>query len=141
MSAKKVEAIAESGTESFIPLNKLKKSPKNARKTPHSEASIEAYAASIAAKGILQCESAPKWDPFSSPGKHLIFARKFVRGGVPVGADRDPCRWRAFSVRSATYAEISRGSTSVLIHTRRLSARWPDHADCLPGRCGPRSRC
>ena len=28
--------------------------PKNARKTPHSEASIEAYAGSIAAKGILQ---------------------------------------------------------------------------------------
>lgn len=38
----------------FIPLNKLKKHPKNARKTPHSEASIEAKAASIAAKGILQ---------------------------------------------------------------------------------------
>ncbi|MBZ9803394.1 ParB/RepB/Spo0J family partition protein [Mesorhizobium sp. ES1-6] len=44
----------ESGTEVFIPLNKLKKSPRNARKTPHSEATIEAYAASIAAKGILQ---------------------------------------------------------------------------------------
>ena len=54
MSAKQVETIVESGTEVFIPLNKLKKSPKNARKTPHSEASIEAYAASIAAKGILQ---------------------------------------------------------------------------------------
>ena len=54
MSAKNVETVAESGTERFIPLNKLKKSPKNARKTPHSEASIEAYAASIAAKGILQ---------------------------------------------------------------------------------------
>ncbi len=54
MSAKNVEIVAASGTESFIPLNKLKKSPKNARKTPHSEASIEAYAASIAAKGILQ---------------------------------------------------------------------------------------
>ena len=54
MSAKYVEIVVESGTESFIPLNKLKKSPKNARKTPHSEASIEAYAASIAAKGILQ---------------------------------------------------------------------------------------
>lgn len=54
MSAKHVETVVESGTESFIPLNKLKKSPKNARKTPHSEASIEAYAASIAAKGILQ---------------------------------------------------------------------------------------
>jgi ParB family transcriptional regulator, chromosome partitioning protein len=54
MSAKHVETVVESGTEIFVPLNKLKKSPKNARKTPHSEASIEAYAASIAAKGILQ---------------------------------------------------------------------------------------
>ena len=54
MSAKHVETIVESGTERFIPLNKLKKSPNNARKTPHSEASIETYAASIAAKGILQ---------------------------------------------------------------------------------------
>lgn len=54
MSAKSVEIIPASGTETFIPLNKLKKSPNNARKTPHSEAAIEAYAASIAAKGILQ---------------------------------------------------------------------------------------
>jgi hypothetical protein len=68
-------------------------------------------------KQILGCESAPKWDPFSSPGKHLISARKFVRGGVQVAADRDPCWWRAFSVRSATYAEISRGSTLVPIHS------------------------
>jgi ParB family chromosome partitioning protein len=54
MSAKHVETASENGTENFILLNKLKKSPKNARKTPHSEAAIEAYAASIAAKGILQ---------------------------------------------------------------------------------------
>ncbi len=54
MSAKKTATVAESGTERFIPLNKLKKSPNNARKTPHSVASIEAYSASIAAKGILQ---------------------------------------------------------------------------------------
>jgi ParB family chromosome partitioning protein len=53
MSAK-IETAFESGTEVFIPLNKLKKSPRNARKTPHSEGAIEAYAASIAAKGILQ---------------------------------------------------------------------------------------
>ncbi|CAN7699696.1 ParB/RepB/Spo0J family partition protein [Mesorhizobium sp. LjRoot246] len=50
----KTAAASESGTEVFIPLNKLKKSPRNARKTPHSGAIIEAYAASIAAKGILQ---------------------------------------------------------------------------------------
>src|SRR6185295_16923540 len=54
MSAKSVETVPENGAEIFIPLSKLKKSPKNARKTPHSEAAIEAYAASIAAKGILQ---------------------------------------------------------------------------------------
>jgi ParB family transcriptional regulator, chromosome partitioning protein len=54
MSAKHVETIPESGTEIFIPLNKLKKSPKNARRTPHGETAIEALAASIAAKGILQ---------------------------------------------------------------------------------------
>lgn len=42
------------GAEIFIPLNKLKKHSKNARKIPHSEASIEAKAASIHAKGILQ---------------------------------------------------------------------------------------
>jgi hypothetical protein len=42
------------GTEVFIPLNKLKKHPNNAPKTPHSEAFIKAKAASIHAKGILQ---------------------------------------------------------------------------------------
>lgn len=54
MSAKSVEIVPQSGSEIFIPLNKLKKSPNNARKTPHRDAAIEAYAASIAAKGILQ---------------------------------------------------------------------------------------
>ncbi|WP_237154253.1 ParB/RepB/Spo0J family partition protein [Oryzibacter oryziterrae] len=44
----------ENGAVLFVPLNKLKKSPRNARKTPHSEAHIEALAASIAAKGMLQ---------------------------------------------------------------------------------------
>ncbi|MEI9401138.1 hypothetical protein [Mesorhizobium argentiipisi] len=36
--AKNVETatVSESGTEVFIPLNKLKKSPRNARKTPPS---------------------------------------------------------------------------------------------------------
>jgi ParB family chromosome partitioning protein len=48
------EAETATGREILIPLNKLKKSPRNARKTPHSEAHIEALAASTAAKGILQ---------------------------------------------------------------------------------------
>jgi len=42
-----------SGDVLSIPLNKLKKSPKNVRKTPHTKADIEALAASIAANGLL----------------------------------------------------------------------------------------
>jgi ParB family chromosome partitioning protein len=42
------------GTEIEIPLNRLKTSPHNARKVPHTEAAIEALAASIAAKKMLQ---------------------------------------------------------------------------------------
>lgn len=45
---------AVSGVEIMVPLNKLKKSPRNARKTPHSVTHIEALAASIAVKGMLQ---------------------------------------------------------------------------------------
>ena len=42
------------GAEITVPLNKLKASPRNARKVKHSEAAIEALAASIRAKGVLQ---------------------------------------------------------------------------------------
>ena len=54
MSAKQAETVAKNGMEIFVPLSKLKKSPKNARKMPHGEAAIEALAGSIAAKGMLQ---------------------------------------------------------------------------------------
>lgn len=57
--------VIESGTVLDIPLNKLKKSPKNARRTPHGEAAIEALAASIAAKGLLQ---APVVEPETGEG-------------------------------------------------------------------------
>lgn len=46
--------LSESGAVIDISLNKLKKSPRNARKVPHSEAAIEALAASIGAKRMLQ---------------------------------------------------------------------------------------
>jgi ParB family chromosome partitioning protein len=38
----------------FVPLDRLKKSPKNVRKVPHTKAEIKAFAASIAALGMLQ---------------------------------------------------------------------------------------
>ena len=49
-----VAAVPQHGAEIIVPLNRLKASPKNARKTPHSPATIEAFAASIKAKGVLQ---------------------------------------------------------------------------------------
>lgn len=42
------------GAEIVVPLNRLKASPRNARKVKHSAAAIEALAASIRAKGVLQ---------------------------------------------------------------------------------------
>ena len=48
------ETALETGAVIDVPLNKLKKSPKNARRTPHGDAAIEALAASIATKGVLQ---------------------------------------------------------------------------------------
>lgn len=51
---RKIETVTETGSELFVPLSKLKKSPRNARTTPHSGAAIEALAASIAVKGMLQ---------------------------------------------------------------------------------------
>lgn len=54
-----IEAVATEQAEQdsriiFVALNKLKKSPSNARKVPHSEATIEALASSIAHKGLIQ---------------------------------------------------------------------------------------
>jgi ParB family chromosome partitioning protein len=38
----------------FVPLSRLKKSPKNVRKVPHTKGDIKAFAASIGALGMLQ---------------------------------------------------------------------------------------
>ncbi|OJX78233.1 MULTISPECIES: ParB/RepB/Spo0J family partition protein [Alphaproteobacteria] len=56
MNAVTETAAAEpvSGVEIFVPLAKLKKSPRNARKVPHGEAAIVALAASIQHKGLIQ---------------------------------------------------------------------------------------
>jgi len=46
--------VHQDGDVIDVPLNKLKKSPRNARRTPHVQADIDALAASIAVKGVLQ---------------------------------------------------------------------------------------
>lgn len=60
-----------SGVEIFVPLNKLKKSPRNARKVPHGETAIEALAASIQHKGLIQ---------------NLVVEPEVKADGTPTGA-------------------------------------------------------
>jgi len=69
-----IAAEAVGGVEILIPLDRLKKSPRNARKTPHSNETIETYAASIAAKGILQnLVVEPEFGPDGEPtGSYLV---------------------------------------------------------------------
>lgn len=53
MPSKKKTATTEP-TAQIIPLNRLKKSPRNVRKVPHTKEDIEALAASTTAHGVLQ---------------------------------------------------------------------------------------
>lgn len=68
------EVIHQDGDVIEVPLNKLKKSPRNARRTPHAAADIEALAASIAAKGVLQAPVVePETDAVGAPtGCYLV---------------------------------------------------------------------
>ena len=69
-----IEVIHQDGDVIDVPLNKLKKSPRNARRTPHAEADIEALAASITAKGVLQAPVVePETDADGAPtGCYLV---------------------------------------------------------------------
>ncbi len=60
----------------LVPLDKLKKSPKNVRKIPHTKADITALAASIAALGMLQYPVVePETGPNGKPtGSYLVNA-------------------------------------------------------------------
>jgi ParB family chromosome partitioning protein len=60
----------------FVPLNRLKKSPMNVRKVPHTKADIQAFAASIAALGMLQYPAVePEIGPNGKPtGIYLVNA-------------------------------------------------------------------
>jgi ParB family chromosome partitioning protein len=60
----------------FVPLNKLKKSPKNVRQVPHTKAEVKALAASIAAIGMLQYPVVePELGPKGKPtGNYLVNA-------------------------------------------------------------------
>jgi len=74
MTAALETPAVEHGTDIYIPLNRLKKSARNARKTPHRPEDIETLAASIRAKGILQPPVVePELDAEGQPtGNYLV---------------------------------------------------------------------
>ncbi len=93
------ESALVSGTVIAVPWNRLKKSPRNARKTPHAQADIDALAASIAVKGLLQSpvvepeldgERAPTGCYFVTIGEGrrlalgLLVKRKLIKKSEPV---------------------------------------------------------
>jgi len=66
----------------FVPLSRLRKSPKNVRKMPHTKADIKAFAASIAALGMLQY---PVVEPELGPrGKPLRDKRREIGPNEPI---------------------------------------------------------
>ncbi len=82
------------GAEIIVPLNRLKASPRNARKTPHAAATIEAFAASIKAKGVLQppvVEIERKEDG-TATGHYLVTIGEGRRQGLRLLARRKAIR-------------------------------------------------
>jgi ParB family chromosome partitioning protein len=72
----RTKKAAEANNIVLVPLGKLKKSPKYVRKMPHTNAEIDALAASIAALGMLQYPIVePEFGPKDKPtGNYLVNA-------------------------------------------------------------------
>lgn len=68
------EIALQTGAVIDVALNRLKTSPRNARRAPHGEAALEALAASIAVKGVLQAPVVePELDADGAPtGCYLV---------------------------------------------------------------------
>lgn len=73
-TAQETDPTPQHGAELFVPLNLLKASPRNARKVKHSQASLEALAASIKAKGVLQppVVEIERGEDGAATGKYLV---------------------------------------------------------------------
>ena len=94
------------GAEITVPLHRLKASPKNARKTPHSPATIEAFAASIKAKGVLQppVVEVERDGEGAPPGNYLVTIGEGRRQGLRLLAKRKAIK-RTHPVRVIVDAE------------------------------------
>lgn len=131
------EQTVESGGV-LIPLNRLKKSPNNARKTPHAKAHIEALAASIDAKGMLQnIVVEPERDEAGAPtgfylvsigeGRRLAQMLRVKRKQIP---DAEPIRCVIDSVNDSHEISldenVTRAAMSVMDEVEAFAALVDD---------------
>ncbi len=113
---------ANQGVEVLIPLNKLKKSPHNAGRTPHGEAAIAALVASIAHKGLLQnlvVQPELKADG-ATTGYYLVTAGEGRRLALELRAKRreikrtEPVRCIVDAARDVPVTSCEHDATTVL---------------------------
>ena len=94
--AAQTEDVAEHGAVLFVPLNRLKKSPRNVRRVEHSVDDVEEMAASIAAKAGTQPSQPPVVEPEIVDGQptgfYLVTAGECRRLGLALLAKRKTIR-------------------------------------------------
>lgn len=108
----------------FVPLNRLKKSPKNVRKIPHAKADIIALAASIGAIGMLQYPVVePELGPKGKPtGDYLVNAGEGRRLAQLLRAKRkeiksdEPTRCVLDAEHSATEISLAENAIRTSMH-------------------------
>ena len=127
------EIIHQDGDVIDVPLNKLKTSPRNARRTPHAQADIEALAASIAVKGVLQ---APVVEPETDEagigtGFYLVTIGEGRRLALALLARRKTIR-KAEPVRCVV--DLTNDPHEISLRARARARAWPRRGR----RCGQR---
>lgn len=138
------QIAVEHGVILDVPLNKLKASPRNARRTPHGDAAIEALAASIAVKGVLQ---APVVEPEADEGGtqtgfYLVTIGEGRRLALRLLAKRkrvkktDPVRCVVDSLALFAFYSVHDRPTCVEIGARSVSLETmaPGITDSVAGR-------
>ncbi|MBL8657594.1 MAG: ParB/RepB/Spo0J family partition protein [Altererythrobacter sp.] len=131
-----VAAEPVSGVEIFVPLAKLKKSPRNARKVPHGEAAIEALAASIQHKGLIQnLVIEPETKDDKPTGYYLVTAGEGRRLAMLLRAKRkqikksEPVRCRLDTTNDPSEISLDENVTRTPMHPADQFERFRELAD------------
>lgn len=123
--------LAESQAERLIPLSRLKKSLRNVRKVEHGDADIEAFAASLKARGLLQnLVVEPEIRDGLATGSYLVTAGEGRRLGLKRLAKRRQIA-RDHLVRCVVDTTNDPGEVSLDENTSRRSMHPADEFEAF----------